>query len=160
VVNVLDWGAGVGGNVSTAIQAAIDYCINKGGGKIFFPPGIYRVTSLAVGINDPSKANNGVQIIGSGQGSVIAGSTDFVLSKGGRTYDLLELVEDINIQGSTTSPNGAIRFTKKGAIANNVYTAGWYGIDASQCDAASIYGCSGLGPTNWAVASDPTHHGF
>ena len=166
VVNVLDWGAAPGaGDDTAAIQAAIDFCISRGGGKVFFPPGLYLVSNLSVGTNNPAQADNGVQLIGSGHGSLLANGpsdTGWMISKGARQYDLLELVENLNVKAINAGANaGGIQFTRPRAIANNVYVIAWKSIDASQCDGFSLYGCGGTGPGHDGTdASSMPYHGF
>jgi hypothetical protein len=91
VINVKDWGAKGDGvtDDTSAIQAAIDYCISRGGGRVFFPCGNYRNIRnrpFVIGTNNSNQANNGVELIGSGYESTIIGGR---ISKGGRTYDLI-----------------------------------------------------------------------
>jgi hypothetical protein len=99
IVNVKDWNAK--GDDATddanAIQAAINFCISRGGGKVFFPPGIYRIgQGLVVGA---SVSTTRVELIGSGRGQVTwlrAQSNTFTMfSKGGNTYDALGRLEAV-----------------------------------------------------------------
>jgi hypothetical protein len=163
VVNVKDWGA-VGNGVvddTAGIQNAIDYCINTNrGGKIFFPPGTYKVSNLAVGSNS---IDCGVQLIGSGQNStqIVSTASGFVASSGGRTYDCLELISDLSFQNNGRSVGaGCIQITRTNAAVYNSNANGYYAIDASNCTGARIECIASLGGGRGANASDATTHGF
>jgi hypothetical protein len=107
VINVKDWGA-VGNHVandSPKIQAAIDYCISKGGGTVFFPEGQYSVTSPFV-VGSDSNPSIGVKFLGTGKhGASIVVSHSYsdpnnygaVFSKGNKQYDCIERIESMSI---------------------------------------------------------------
>jgi Pectate lyase superfamily protein len=162
VVNVRDWGAvGDGSTIDTAaIQAAIDFCISKGGGKVYFPAGNYKVGSLAVG---HASINTGVQLVGAGQQAVLlsGGSSGFTVSSGGRANDCLELVSDmfvINSQG--VSGSGAIQLTRTKAVCTNLSVQGYNGIDASNCTGAYISSIIGSGTSSNGANASSSTHGF
>src|SRR6266699_3485693 len=118
IVNVKDWGATGDGATTdtTAIQAAIDYCITRGVGQVFFPIGNYKISSIAVG---HASIDIGVQLIGAGLSATMfsGSSAGFVISSGGRTKDCLELVSDMTvINNQSTAGSGAIQITRTGAI--------------------------------------------
>src|SRR6516164_2002460 len=60
-INVKDWGAAGDSkaNDTSKIQAAIDYCVGLGGGKVFFPPGAYLISS---GLNVGSNSTSGIRV--------------------------------------------------------------------------------------------------
>ena len=69
VINVKDWGA-VGNNNNNdgpAIRAAIDACLARGGGRVFFPTGNYRINGPLIVGSDAKDV--GVQLIGNGKGA-------------------------------------------------------------------------------------------
>jgi hypothetical protein len=104
VINVKDWGAfgDNSHNDTTAIQNAIDFCISRGGGKVFFPQGQYLISSpLVVGDNS---LNVGVQLIGCGKDASTFARTggysdpngfDFEISKGNKIFDCIERIEGL-----------------------------------------------------------------
>jgi hypothetical protein len=59
---------------TASIQAAINACATAGGGVVFFPYGIYRSQALTI------NAQNNVQLVGSGDGSVIRWTQDAALA--------------------------------------------------------------------------------
>jgi Pectate lyase superfamily protein len=68
-LSVCDFGA-VGNDIhndTTAIQAALDYCFNTGGGVVYVPPGNWKTTS-------PLIVRSNTSLIGSGPGTVIHGT--------------------------------------------------------------------------------------
>jgi hypothetical protein len=163
VINVKDWGA-IGDNShndSSAIQNAIDYCISRGGGKVFFPPGAYALgvgNFLSVGSSNP---NARVELIGSGRdyGAMISGnySSGFLISQGSGAYDNLQRLEGISIfNASTASGTGAIKVTGTGVSIYSSYMSGMVLVDASQANGCSICDTSGL-PNDQNGTADSTY---
>lgn len=114
IVNVKDWGAvGNGsGDDTTAIQNAIDFCVGRGGGIVFFPTGKYPHTnSFACGHN--SDPDIGVILMGSGKYATVfqpsnQGSWTYpvAFSKGGYTYDCIERIEGMYQINATLTRDG------------------------------------------------------
>jgi hypothetical protein len=150
VINVKDWGA-LGNNShndAPNIQAAIDFYIGQGGGRIFFPAGDYRCTSgLVVGSDTTSTAF--VQLIGcggasNGGNSFIKGpGSGWVISKGTKTYDLIQRVEGLGVAG-----RGCIKVTGTGVVIRNCSLLGFVCCDASQANGCSILDTGGGGSDN------------
>jgi len=144
IVNVKDWGA-LGNNSTddtTAIQNAINYCISRGGGKVFFPQGQYMIgRPLVVG----SSNNVGVQLIGTGKfGSFILPRQGYsdpnrfgsMISKGNQTYDNIECISGIGgISVKATRSGVSIIDCSTGAGENQV------GIDVASARGAAIRDC-------------------
>src|SRR5215472_6832938 len=145
VINVKDWGA-VGDNLTndaTAIQNAINYCISRGGGTVFFPSGNYVVRSgLVVG----SGSDLGVRLVGSGKGNtyiVALSLSGFVISKGGQTYDNLERIEGLGVVNqNTTVGTGAIKLTRDHTSVMDLHIQGMTGIDCSAAVGVHLQGLS------------------
>jgi hypothetical protein len=102
ITNVKDFGAvGNGRNEdAAAINTAIQYRIEHGGGTVFFPTGNYKINSpIIVGHNT---YDNGVRLIGAGknQGSQFTRSASYsdplrigyLVSKGTKVHDCLEMI--------------------------------------------------------------------
>ena len=151
IINVKDWGAKGDGSTddSTAIQAAINYCISKGGGKVFFPIGKYHLgTALTVGSTNPAAA---VSLIGSGQSNsrgtmLIATLPGFVISQGAADYDNIAYIDGLVVSnGSMTAGAGCIKITGTGVGIRNCYVVGMVGIDASAAVGVSIIDVDGNG---------------
>jgi len=150
VQNVKDWGAlGRGSHDDTsAIQGAIDHCIKQGtdghyGGTVFFPPGKYKVSSLAVGTNDAAYSRAGVRIVGSGRECTVIEphAANWAISSGGRTYECIETIENIQLNAGRL---GSIQITGSNIRIVSVRFNGKFGIDATQANGAYIADCSGL----------------
>jgi hypothetical protein len=158
VINVKDWGA-VGNNLTndaTAIQNAINYCISRGGGTVFFPSGNYVVRSgLVVG----SGSDLGVRLVGSGKGNtyIFAGSlSGFVISKGGQTYDNLERIEGLGVVNqNTTVGTGAIKLTRDHTSVMDLHIKGMTGIDCSAAVGVHLQGLSIQGPNSNPAYTQP-----
>jgi len=152
VINVKDWGAFGNGstNDATAIQNAINYCISRGGGTVFFPSGNYVVNSaLTVG----SSQNVGVRLVGSGKGNTYIltnAISAFVISKGSQTFDNIERIEGLGvINRSTATGSGTIKVTGTAVSIVDVYTEyGVTGIDCSQATGVHLEGIAQLGPNS------------
>jgi hypothetical protein len=136
IINVKDWGAlGKRSNDTTAIQNAINHAISKGGGKVFFPPGIYYVNNLTIGSN----SDVGVQLIGSGKDAsylLSQSRSGYTLSRGGQPFDNIERIEGLQVIG----PN-AIQVTRTGVTIIDCRVGGFFGIDATQAVGAAIHDC-------------------
>jgi Pectate lyase superfamily protein len=150
LINVKDWGAaGDGRDDHVAIQAAIDYCISRGGGKVFFPPGRYALGTnnfLNVG---SSSADAGVELIGNGQilsTSIVGNYAGFLVSKGTRTYDNIQCLDGMSIiNGDATVGSGALKVTGSNVGIRNCYLQGMVLIDASLAQGCTIFNCGGKG---------------
>jgi hypothetical protein len=150
VINVKDWGAaGDGRDDHVAIQAAIDYCISRGGGKVFFPPGRYALGTnnfLSVG---SSSADARVELIGNGQilsTSIEGNYAGFLVSKGTRTYDNIQRLDGMSIiNANATVGSGAIKVTGSNIGIRNCYLQGMVLIDASLAQGCTIFNCGGQG---------------
>jgi hypothetical protein len=106
VINVKDWGA-IGNNNNNdgpAIQAEIDACLARGGGRVFFPTGNYRINGPLIVGSDAKDV--GVQLIGNGKGAstfgIQSGYTDpnnfgYIISKGNHAYDCIERIEGLSV---------------------------------------------------------------
>jgi Pectate lyase superfamily protein len=150
-VNVKDWGALGNGSANDypSIQAAIDFCIWSGGGKVYFPAGQYKCITgdLVVGSNTDPDAF--VQLIGGSGGGfgsnadLLGSSAGWLLSKGTKTYDLIQRVEGMGIEAG--AGGGAIKITGKAVQIRNCYLAGMVLVDASQAKGATIMDCGGVG---------------
>jgi len=170
IINVKDWGAkgnGIGDD-TTAIQNAIDYCLSTAGGKqpggkVFFPPGTYKVSSGGLAVGHAS-TDAGVQLIGSGYSAttLLGPGTGFTISDGGRNVDCLELVSDMQVSGTGASNGGAIQITRTGASCINLHIQGYFGIDASACTRAYISGVFAdvSDSLSGQSAATATTHGF
>lgn len=81
-------------NDAAAIQAAIDACSAAGGGIVFFPPGIYKVTSTVI-------VKSGVRLVGSGRN--ITYISGFVTNVGTVTFSTSVArgtsIEDMTVLG-------------------------------------------------------------
>jgi len=151
IINVKDWGA-KGDAVtddSASVQAAINYCISNGGGKVFFPLGYYKIgTPLTVGSSNP---NVPVSLIGSGSSSGLGTllsttASGFLISKGGATYDHIAYIEGFSIyNGNATLGSGCIKVTGTGIGIHDCYISGMVGIDASDATGVSITDIGGNG---------------
>jgi hypothetical protein len=165
IVNVKDWGAlGNGRNDdSTAIQQAINYCIERGGGKVFFPPGGYRLYSSALTVGSSNSAAR-VELIGSGRDNTFlncAKAGAFVISSDTQTYDCIGRVEGFGINGDY-----GIKVTGKNVIISDLnFFQAYICIDASQADGVLISNINGIShrgasnvtadnPTPWYSTSD------
>jgi hypothetical protein len=152
LINIKDWGAkGDGPNDAPAIQAAIDYCISRGGGKVFFPEGAYVLSSpLIVGSN--SSSTIGVQLIGNGKyGSKLIPHRSYsdpnnyrMISKGNKIYDCIERVDGLSIYYG-------LKLTREKVIVLGCEGS----VDASNALGAYIQCCSVLG--GHGRADDPNH---
>jgi hypothetical protein len=102
ITNVKDFGAVGNGRHedASAINAAIQYRVENGGGTVFFPHGTYKLNSpIIVGHNT---LNNGVRLIGAGKNSGTqftqsASYSDplgvgYLIGKGPKVYDCLEMM--------------------------------------------------------------------
>lgn len=71
--NPVDYGADPSGvaNSTTAIQSAIDAVGAAGGGVLFFPPGVYKVTELTCYTNNVAMYGYGAQLYGTDKDAVI-----------------------------------------------------------------------------------------
>ena len=162
VINVKDWGAKGNGstNDQPAIQAAINYCISKGGGQVFFPPSNkYGIKSPLV-VGDAS-ATGGVQLVGAGYScsviQTLGGYSDpgygAAISKGASTNnDLIERVENLGIANS--QGGGSLKVGRTGTVVSNCSLTD---IDASAATGALIVGCTfqGGGSRNGAASPNP-----
>jgi hypothetical protein len=170
-VNVKDWGAlGTGGATddTTKIQAAINYCISRGGGTVFFPSGRYKVSTLTVGSSDP---DIGICLVGSGKkathlygGSSTPGPMGFMISKQAATYDNIERIDSMFVHGSATRGCGAIRITANtvsGEIRPNCASIincgaeGAIGVDTSTAVGVFIRDLNIPGLTNYPPNNSP-----
>ena len=103
VVNVRDYGATGNGitDDAAAIQSAVA-AVTAAGGTVYFPPGVYKVTTAIV------PANN-VALIGSGVGSAIiapAGSVSAVSGNGTKTSPLTRFtMAHLSIDGANQGPS-------------------------------------------------------
>jgi hypothetical protein len=172
ITNVKDWGAVANyrrKNDTAAVQAAINFCISRGGGIVSFPPGSYLISTLTVGSSNP---NAGVQLVGSGKratqlfgGSTAAYPLGFMISKGSATYDNIERIEGLSVHGQQTPGCGAIRITANTdpvsglpvpncASIINCNVGGGIGIDTSTAIGVYIRDIGPMsGPINNAVNS-------
>jgi hypothetical protein len=100
VFNVKDWGA-IGDNINNdgpPIQAAISACQSQGGGRVFFPPGIYNVTGGAITCGSTNSAIR-VDLVGASFGATLLQAT---ISKGSsNTFDNIGRVEGMKHNGVT-----------------------------------------------------------
>jgi Pectate lyase superfamily protein len=161
VQNVKDWGAlGNGAHDDTgAIQNAINYCINNGtggyyGGTVFFPPGFYKVTSLYVGTDNATYQSARVRLIGSGREATFLRPTaaNWCISKGGKTYECIEAIENVNCWGGSL---GSVQITGSNISIVSVRFSGTFGIDATQATNAYICNCSGAGASPGSANAGP-----
>ena len=163
VINVKDWGA-IGNNTNNdgpAIQAAIDACIARGGGKVFFPTGNYRISGPLIVGSDTKDV--GVQLIGTGKGASTFGThsgyTDpknfgYLIIKGNHTYDCIEHIEGLSfISAKCTRMGVAIVNCTIGPGGKNI------GLDLTGAQGAMVYniagGASGLFPQDPANTNSP-----
>jgi hypothetical protein len=110
VLNVKDWGALGNGRHNDApnINAAIQYAITKGGGRIFFPNGNYNLGSAIYGGHPSLTAS--VQLIGAGRlASTFTGVNTIVGAKPGEN-DCLERIENLKVGIITLSGQMQILF--------------------------------------------------
>jgi Pectate lyase superfamily protein len=161
VINVKDWGAfgNNSHNDTTAIQNAIDFCISRGGGKVFFPQGQYLISSpLVVGHNS---LNVGVQLIGCGKDASTFARTggysdpngfDFEISKGNKIFDCIERIEGLG--------GPSVKATRSTVSILN-YRGGR--IDVADAIGASVRNCwvswGSIGAANSASPGIPTGAG-
>jgi hypothetical protein len=149
IVNVKDWGA-VGDGLHAdrvAIQSAIDYCIGRGGGTVFFPNGGYKIDAgLEVGSDNP---NISVDLVGCGKGATNLSATfnGWMISKGTRQYDNIHRVQGMNLQNQVQSvTSGAIKIEGTDVVVEDIeFSSCFNGCDASAADGVSIRDCSGHG---------------
>jgi hypothetical protein len=158
-VNVKDWGALGNGSPDDApkIQAAIDFALSKGGGRVEFPSGNYALSSpLNVGSNtDP---NVSVMLMGlgaNGQDSFSGTCTltytgpGFIISKGSRTYDSIGYIEGLSMNNSSGALTaGCIKVTRTGVGIRGCALYGQTSVDASAAINASIRDA-------WIVGTNP-----
>lgn len=132
--NVVTYGAaGTGsGDDSTAIQEAIDDCIAAGGGTVYFPTGIYRIsTGLAVAGNDVTLRFDGAGIITNADITMLRiGEADGAVSP--LTYQRCRIEGDLNIIGSGNGNTSNVGLV----VRNHSY------LDA---ETVKIYNCGGGG---------------
>jgi hypothetical protein len=147
VVNVKDWGAlgNHSNNDGPAIQAAVNACISRGGGKVFLPPGTYLIDGPLVVGSDT--ADVGVQLIGSGKDSCILlghpryadpNNFGYTIIKGNHTYDSIERVEGMShVSVKATRPGTSVVGCRIGPGGFNIALnmVGSYG--------ASVHDCAG-----------------
>lgn len=71
--NPVDYGADPSGGIdsTTAIQTAIDAVGAAGGGVLFFPPGVYKITGLTCYTNNVAMYGYGAQLYGTDKDAVI-----------------------------------------------------------------------------------------
>jgi hypothetical protein len=153
VINVKDWGAVGNGfkDDAPAINAAIQYCITRGGGtggKVFFPIGQYRLhRALVVGHDTYNVA---VQLIGAGADAVTlapSGVSGPAVSSGGKVYDCLDRIEAISA--------GYVKMTRDSCSCEQV--AGNF--DLSGAKNGCLVNCRSSG-SNAGPAEGPTNvHG-
>lgn len=135
--NVLDFGAVGNGTAddTTAIQAAITYAQSNGKGTVYFPTGVYKVTSgLTILANDVSLSfNTGASIswAGSATGTVIT------ISNG--TIQFRNNIENLRITHATTMTGGtALKLNQVNTFnINNIQIDGAY-------NAISVTGGAGV----------------
>lgn len=126
IVNVKDWSA-VGDDVAndtSAIQAAINYAMSKGGGTVFFPPGVYKCSNLTVG----SSSSQPIILSGSSRiNTTLDGinTTGYLISKGGQTWDNIQRIENMKVAGGGSGA-GSIQIRGDGANADPVTGAPRY----------------------------------
>lgn len=157
IVDIRDWGAlGDGSNDAPRIQAAIDFCIFRGGGKVFFPPGQYACSANLV-VGSDTNPNAFVQLIGGGGGGIantkLGGpGTGWLISKGSKQYDLIQSVEGLGFSNTgCIKVTGGVRIAADGTISGgpvsikNCYLAGVVLVDASQANGVTISDCGGSG---------------
>jgi hypothetical protein len=156
IINVKDWGAVGNGRADdqSAIQSAIDEAIRRGGGRVFFPPGNYRLNSpgsLTVGSSNPKIR---VDLIGSGKTiSQISGNTSGALiSRGSEAYDNLGFMYGFALSGASGVGSGLIKLEGNCQTVSDIHTessipTGGYGVDASNANNALISEWSGGGAT-------------
>ena len=164
IINVKDWGAK--GDKSNddrpAIQAAIQYCMDNGGGKIVFPAGTYLLLSAPNRLVMGGSNNSRVELVGAGQSaSIISGNHaagTFMISSlladnvTLATYDNIGRIEGLRLdyrRPPSPANTGAIKMTGRGTIIKDVLITGYLiGIDASATQGALISDVSGLSPVN------------
>lgn len=153
VVNVKDWGAigDASHNDGPDIQAAIDFCIAQGGGRVFFPPGQYLCSSTNLVIGSDTDDTAFIQLIGSGGAAsggaskIIGPATGWTISKGTKNYDLIQRMEGIGVNGY-----GCVKITGDGVGIYNCSFSGLVCVDAAQATGCTIADCGGGG------ADDPS----
>ena len=150
VINVKDWGAVGNGfkDDAPAINAAIQYCITRGGGtggKVFFPIGQYRLhRALVVGHDTYDVA---VQLIGAGIDAVYLfpiGVAGPLVSGGGKVHDCLDRIEAMSAN--------AVKMTRNSCSCEQV--AGSF--DLSGAKNGCLLNCRS-GGANVGPASGPTN---
>jgi hypothetical protein len=152
IINVKDWGA-VGnwsGDDSGAIQAAIDACIARGGGQVFFPPGGYMVRHPLVVGHDTIDC--GVELIGSGKRATIIWTDGFsdplgygyAFSKGNNAFDCLVRIKGIGggLNAKMTRDGASIEECNGGVGPHNII------FNVADAKGASVRACGGQGPGN------------
>lgn len=119
VINVKDWGA-KGDNIQDdqpKIQAAINYAISIGGGRVFFPAGFYKVVSFALNVG-ASVATTKVELVGVGHGAT---TVDAAISKGPATYDSISRIEGMDVNGGITLAGDMVSI--EGVFTRNIDVA-------------------------------------
>lgn len=106
-------------NDNTAITNAISAANTSGGGIVFFPPGTYKVSSLA------SSASK-IHLLGSGQGNtIITGSSSApVISFTDATIDTWKVIEGITLKISSLSTNIVSVFQGSNTVVKDCFLDG------------------------------------
>jgi Pectate lyase superfamily protein len=173
IINIKDWGA-LGNNTADdlpAIQAAIDYCISIGGGKVIFPAGTYRLLSGPKRLVVGSSNNVRVELVGCGQQSTIIicspGAGLFAISSQLASgtwaqYDNIGCLEGLClVTHGAASPNACgVKVTNESVVIRDTQVEGCFvGFDTSAARNVHMYDCNasyGLSnPTNIALPDLP-----
>lgn len=99
IINVIDFGATGNGlsDDTIAIQAAINRAASNGGGNVYFPPGVFRITSQL------SVTTSGVRLIGSGSSPYYSGAATEIAWHGaantGATMLYFQFADDVGFEG-------------------------------------------------------------
>jgi hypothetical protein len=175
IINVKDWGARGDGRTDDrpAIQAAIQHCMDSGGGRVVFPAGTYKLISAPGRLVVGGSSDGRVELVGCGQMATILygkhGADTFLISAlldddvTWGTYDNIGRVEGLQLVYNGTAPtgSGSIKITGQTVAIKDVRFGNYpIGIDASACQGALITDTTGLGglpfnPVNVAPPSLP-----
>jgi hypothetical protein len=167
VQNVKDWGAvGLDGAWPGAhddaphIQSAINYCIDHGGGTVFFPPGEYQLgAALVIGTSDPAKRNNIVRLVGSGREATTLTFNSVpwpCVSKGAsNTWECIESIEDMGI--------GSIQLVGSNIFLSSLTVYSDNAVDLTNANGVYVTCCHGVGSiyaSNYATSGPGYGQGF
>jgi hypothetical protein len=181
IINVKDYGAVGNSNTSastgtddtTAIQAAVTALTSAGGGTLFFPVGIYKVTSsinLGTALNNISFIVEGVAASDSGGSFIVGNFADFIFKRPGVSAGGpgCRVFRHLKIKNLAVGGGGICLLDNDGGQISNCSIQADYGVriggddPTDTCFSTSVDNCliNGIGTFNTTPASSFTGVGI